>query len=139
MYLDLETSLKTALRGAMRGAEMFGTLDVVDLASTDAPPVSVRVVWRGLSPGSRKSNVLIGDHQFSVEATLVGLRAKDDQQKAFAAGVLEIHKRLIAWRPLPQTPDLYASIDSGQLQDSGGVFQYQINLTVPDVVIRPDQ
>lgn len=139
MFVDLEKSLLDALHGAIPTAQMYGTFDSVDMASEDAPPVAVRVSWRGFPVRQQKQDAIGGSHQFAVDVMVSGLRVKEADRKRIADGITTIYRRLIAWRPNPEWPDVFAEIESAGVAESGAVFQYQINLTVPGYVIRPEQ
>ena len=139
MFVDLEKSLLDALHGAIPTAQMYGTFDFVDMASEDAPPVAVRVAWRGFPVRQQKHDAISGSHQFSVDVMVSGLRIKPADQQRISNGIATIYRRLVAWRPRPEVQDVFAEIESAGVAESGAVFQYQINLTVPGYVIRQSQ
>lgn len=138
MYAELETNLRTHLAGAVSGATVFGSMDFVDFSDPDnAPVIAVQVLWRGFDPGQRKQDALMGEHQFAVVVTLVGVRAKATERAAVQAGMLTIHQRLITWRPYENQPDAWAEFENGQVVEQGAVWQYQINITLPRAVVQP--
>lgn len=139
MYADLEKSLIKHLTGAVSGAQMFGTMETVDFASESAPGISVQVAWQGFSPDGRLRDVLQGNHQFAISVTVVGLRAKEAERVLVPKGLLEVHRRLISWRPNPDNPDDYPEIDQAGVAEQGAVWQYQINITLPRAVIQPEK
>ncbi|HRQ59632.1 MAG TPA: hypothetical protein PLN31_19620 [Azoarcus taiwanensis] len=137
MFVDLEQSLIDTLRGVIPGAQMYGTFEAVDVASEDVPHVAVRVSWLGFPPQAQRPNALAGSHQFAIEVMVDGLRVMPAEQKRIADGITTIYQRLAAWRPHPDMSGEFAEIEAARVSESGAVFQYQINLTVPGYVIRP--
>lgn len=136
MYLTHESSLIAHLTGAVAGATVFGTLDFIDFASADAPSIALQVAWDGYPVSNRTMDALAGSHQFSVALFVNALRIKPAERAAIAAGLEEIHRRLITWRPNPSIPDAVAEISGGQAAGVGTMWQYTINVSVPGFRVR---
>lgn len=136
MWVDLESSLRAAITGALRMAQVFGSMQFVDMQSEDAPAIAVQIAWLGFSPTGQKPDALAGTHQFVVRVMCNALRVKPAETRAVAEGLDELHKRLIAWRPRPELPDEYAEIDQSGVVDAGQIWTYEITLTVPGYKIR---
>ena len=136
MFLETESSIKTHLTDVISGVPVLGTYDWIDLSERDAPAVALRVSWEGFEHTAQKQDALAGRQRFAVSLTVSALRVKPAQHAQIDAGLAELYRRLITWRPNPAMPDLHANVESAVLQEAGAIWQYVINLTIPGYKIR---
>lgn len=142
MFAALEASLHTALDGAiagvtLAGGNLLGTLDPLpDMAKPGTPAVLVRTEWGGPRFTGRTPDAVQLTQAVTVSVYVAGMRVRGAERARVLAGVEEILRRLLAWRPNGPDGSL-PDFEPGAMPDEfAGVWRFSIPLTIPSIRLR---
>lgn len=142
MFAQLEASLHGALDGAIPGVTLadktlLGTLDPLpEIAKPGAPSVVLRTEWGGPRFTQRITDAVQFEQAIAVSVYVAGARVRGAERARVLAGLEEILRRLLAWRPNGPDGSL-PDFDAGQVPDEfAGVWRYTISIVIPSIRLR---